>query len=217
MHASASLPVDRRVVASVLVLALVVPARPGVPAAAGAGGPTEALRTRVDQALRVLGDAELRGREEERRRRLRQLADEIFDWSEAARRALGRHWRDRTPAEQQEFVGLFADLIERTYRSRIEQYSGERVAWDGEQVEGDQATVRTRVVTPQGSDAPVEYRLHRTPGGWRVYDVVIEGVSLIANYRSQFNRIIQGSSYQGLVQRLRAREMPAPGASRRGA
>jgi phospholipid transport system substrate-binding protein len=202
-----------RAVAALVVVVLALLLLPG---RAESGAPTEQLRQRVDRVLQVLDDRALAAQPEERRRRVRAIAEETFDFEETARRALGRHWRDRTPAERQEFVRLFTDLMERAYISRIEQYGGEKVVYTGETVEGDQAVVRTRIVTPQGSEIPVEYRVQRRNDRWLVHDVVIEGVSLVANYRTQFNRIITTGSYRDLVERMRTQIDAAPPAGRRG-
>ena len=153
----------------------------------------------------------LKARPAERRAAVRRIAEQIFDFEETARRALARHWRTRTPEERREFVALFADLLERAYIGRIESYAGERVTYAGDTVEGNVATVRTRLTTREGTEVPVDYRMRRADGRWLVYDVVIEGVSLVANYRSQFNRIIETSSYEELVSRMRAQAVGAPG------
>ncbi|MET0849569.1 MAG: ABC transporter substrate-binding protein [Candidatus Rokuibacteriota bacterium] len=172
-----------------------------------AGAPTDQLQPAVEQVIRTLEDPALKGpgRSEERQRALRAVADEIFDWTEMARRALGRHWQDRSPAEQQEFVGLFRALIERAYGDRIDQYSGEKVRFAGDTVDGDQATVRTKVTAKSGQETAVDYRLLRSGDRWRVYDVAVEGVSLVANYRTQFNEVIRTSSYAELVKKLKSR------------
>jgi len=187
-----------------LALLLAVPAARG----ALAGEPTDQFRERMDRVLRTMQAPELQGeaRAAERREAVRRVADEIFDYPETARRALAQHWQARTPAERDEFVRLFADLFEHAYVSKIDLLSGDRVIYAGESTEGGTATIQTRIVTRQGSDVPVDYRLLRRGDQWRVFDVVIEGVSLVANYRSQFNKIIQTSSYQELVKRLRARK-----------
>ncbi|PYM04964.1 MAG: organic solvent tolerance ABC transporter substrate-binding protein, partial [Candidatus Rokuibacteriota bacterium] len=142
----------------------------------------------------------------ERRATLRTIANEIFDFAEISQRSLGRHWQTRTLPEREEFVTLFGDLLERTYISKIESYSGERVAYAGEMVDGDQATVRTQITTKQGTEVPVDYRMFQRDGRWRVFDVNIEGVSLVGNYRTQFNAIITRSSYQDLVTKLKAKQ-----------
>jgi phospholipid transport system substrate-binding protein len=171
-----------------------------------AGAPTDELRGRIDGVIATLEDPALRQKPEARRAAVRRIAEQIFDFEDTARRALGRHWQARTPQERAEFVGLFTDLLERAYISRIETYSGERVVYVGDTVDGDEATVRTRLLTREGGEVPVDYRMRRAGERWLVYDVVIEGVSLVANYRSQFNRIIQTSSYRELVSRLRSQD-----------
>jgi len=201
---------------SVRMLALAITAvvlTSGGPAWAGA--PTDQLRGRVDRVLRVLEDPALKqdARVAERRAAIRGLAHEIFDFRELSQRALARHWQARTPAERDEFVQLFSDLLERSYIGKIEMYSGgDRIHYASETAEGDQATVRTRIVTKGGTEIPVDYRLHRVGDRWMVYDVAIEGVSLIANYRAQFNRIIQTSSFKGLVDKLSTKKDEAVGA-----
>jgi phospholipid transport system substrate-binding protein len=183
-----------------LLLALVAPS----PAAAGA--PTDQLKRQVDAVIRTLEDPALKANPAQRRATVRKISEEIFDYKETARRALGRHWSARTPQEQEEFVRLFADLLERAYLSRIEQYQGEKVRYAAETIDGPEAVVKTLIVTPQGSEVPVDYRMRLADGRWLVYDVNIEGVSLVANYRTQFNRIVQTESYESLVRKLRARD-----------
>jgi phospholipid transport system substrate-binding protein len=175
---------------------------------ATAAGPTEQLRGQVDRVLKTLEDPELKkdGKVKERRAAVRKIAEEIFDFAETAKRALGRHWAGRTPAEQTEFVGLFSDLLERAYFSKIELYGGEKIAYGAEAMDRDQATVRTKIVTKQGSEIPVDYRMLKKSERWLVYDVMIEGVSLVSNYRTQFNKIIQTSSYQELVKKMKTKQ-----------
>ena len=136
---------------------------------------------------------------------VRQIAEEIFDLGEMTRRTLGRHWQGRTAAERAEFVRLFSDLLERAYFTRLATYDGEKIQVLGDSIDGEQATVRTRIVTQQGTDIPVDYRMLPRGDRWVVYDISIEGVSLVANYRAQFNKIIQTSSYQTLVDKLRSK------------
>jgi len=141
----------------------------------------------------------------DRRAALGTIANELFDFTEISRRSLARHWQPRTPAEREEFTRLFGDLLEYSYVSKIEVYSGEKVVYVGELLDGDLATVRTRIITKQGTEIPVDYRLARQGDQWRAYDVLIEGVSLVANYRAQFNAVIQRTSYADLVKTLRVR------------
>jgi phospholipid transport system substrate-binding protein len=181
---------------------------------ASAGPATDQLRERVDRVIGVLSDPKLQGKTEARRAAVRKISEEIFDYEDTARRTLGRHWAERSPQERREFVGLFADLLDQAYFSRIDQYQGEQVRYTGESITGNQAVVKTLIVTNRGSEVPVEYRMHLADGRWRVYDVLIEGVSLVANYRTQFNRVVQTESYQALVDRLRTRQA-APAVSPR--
>lgn len=173
-----------------------------------AAAPTDELKTRIDRVLTLLDEPG------DRRADIRKVAEEIFDFEEMSRRALGPHWNGRTPAERREFVTLFKDLLERTYLTRVESGRGGRVQYTGEVVDGDEATVRTRIEPPQRAEIPVDYRMHRRDGRWQIYDVNIEGVSLINNYRSQFNAVIQSSSYAALVERLRSKETDAAASPR---
>ena len=173
--------------------------------AAQAMTPTETVKSRVDQALQGLSQTTGATPESAERRRveIRRAADSLFDFSEMSRRALGRHWADRTAAERDEFVRLFTDLIARSYIGKIDRYAGEAIAYTGERVDGDEASVRSQVVTAKGSQIPVEYRLHRVNESWSAYDVFIENVSLVGTYRSQFDRIIKAESFADLLRRLR--------------
>ena len=168
-----------------------------------AGPPTDQLRAYTDQVLKILEDPKLSL--PDRRTAVRKVANEAFDVSETAKRALGQHWQQRTPAEREEFVQLFANLLEQTYISRISEYGGERITYTGEQVDGDRATVRAKIVTSKGTEVPVESRLLKSQDRWLIYDVLIANMSLISNYRTQFDRVIRQSSYPELVQRLRTR------------
>jgi phospholipid transport system substrate-binding protein len=181
-----------------------------------AGAPTDQLKQHADKVLQVLDDQALKSKPVERHAKIRKIAEDIFDYPDTARRSLGVHWNARTPTEKQEFVQLFADVLDRGYISKIELYQGERVSYVGESIDGDESTVKTKIVTKNGTDVPVDYRAHLKNGRWLVYDVIIEGVSLVANYRAQFNRIVQTESYQSLVQKLKAKDLE-PAASPRGA
>jgi phospholipid transport system substrate-binding protein len=189
----------RILVALASLLALVGPA--------WAGSPTETLREYTDAVQKVLDDPALKtdDRRPERRAAVRKLAAEAFDVQETARRALGPHWQQRTPTEREEFVQLFADLLEQTYIAKIDLYGGERLRFTDERVDGDSAVVRAKVTTKQGTEVPVEGRMHKRADRWLLYDVTIENISLIANYRAQFDRIIRTQSYAELIKRLRNR------------
>ena len=176
-------------------------------APASAGPPTDALRGYLDRLFVVLDDASLKGpnRTAERQRTVRALAQEALDFNESSRRALGAHWEARTAAERARFVRLFTDLIDQAYISRI-SLDGESIALDNETVSGHEAVVKGRALSKTGGVTPVQFYLHNgAEGRWRVYDVSFEGMSLVSNYRAQFNKIIRASSYDELVNRLEAK------------
>jgi phospholipid transport system substrate-binding protein len=190
-----------RYLGTALVVLLALQAAP-----AAAGVPTDQLKQHVDEVIRVLDDQGTKGHPAQRHAAVRKIAENIFDYPDTARRSLGTHWASRTPEEQKEFVAIFADLLDRAYLSKIDVYQGEKVRYGAETMEGDQATVKTALVTPKGTSVPVDYRMHLVGGRWLVYDVIIEGVSLVANYRTQFNKIVQTESYASLVQKMRAKQ-----------
>ena len=175
---------------------------------AAAGAPTDQLKGAIDRVVKVVEDPSLKGddRIAERRTAVRRIADDIFDWNEIARRALARHWQPLTDKERGEFVSLFSDLLERSYISKIELYGGEKIQYLGERLDGETANVATRIVTKNGTEVPIDYRLLKKGDRWLVYDVNIEGVSLVSNYRTQFNKIIQTASFADLIQKLRAKQ-----------
>jgi len=186
------------VVSGLIVAALAI-ATPG-----HAAGPMQQLQQYTDRVVAILEDPRLAGAGQRlaRRAAVRGAAEEMFAGTEAGRRALGIHWARLSAEEQQRFVRLFVELIERAYVSKVDLYGGQRVKYLGEAVDGDYATVRAKVLTKRGTELPVETRMVRRAERWLVYDVLVENISLIANYRSQFDRIIRTSSYQELVRRL---------------
>lgn len=172
---------------------------------ARAGGPAEIVKTATNKALAVLKDPKLKSPEKknERIERLKEIINPIFDYDEMARRALGSHWRRRTPAEQEEYLRLFRRFIERVYADKIDLYAGERIAVGRETIDGDYAEVESKVINDKGEESPVVFRLRRANGQWRVYDAVVENVSIVQNYRSQFDRVISKSSYHELKKMLK--------------
>ncbi len=172
---------------------------------ANAGEPTDQVKETVDAVMKILSDKELKKPEKEKERRtsIRQTVIKRFDFEEMAKRSLAAHWKDRTPAEQKEFVVLYSDLLENTYIKKIERYENEKVVYHDERVDGDYAAVKTKIVDKKGLSIPVEYRIIKKKDKWEVYDIIIEGVSLVNNYRTQFNQIIRSGSYNDLVKRLR--------------
>ena len=171
-----------------------------------AGVPTDTVRDYTDAVVKVLEDPALKveDRRAERRAAVRKIAIDVFDVQETARRALGPHWQQRSPQEREEFVQLFAELLERSYINKIDLFGGEKLRFTEEKIDGDHAVVRAKVITRQGTEVPVEARMiNRSGNRWQIYDIVIENISLIGNYRSQFDRIIRSSSYGELAKRLR--------------
>ncbi|MDO8478153.1 MAG: ABC transporter substrate-binding protein [Candidatus Rokubacteria bacterium] len=202
----------RALIALAAMLALLV-ARDAV-----AGVPTDQLRGSIDLVLKIVTDPELKkeARTAERRRRIRAVVNQIFDFTEISQRGLGRHWQARTPAEREQFVALFGDLLENAYITKIESYSGEKIQYPGDLIDGALAVVKTRIVTKQETEIPIDYRMFLNGGRWAVYDVSIEGISLIGNYRTQFNAVIQRSGYPDLVAKLKAKQDERPGAREAG-
>jgi phospholipid transport system substrate-binding protein len=184
--------------------------------AAPATTPREVVQSAVSRVVLAIQRADMesdpapaRLATQQRRLEVRRIATDLFDFDEISRRALSRHWTARSPEEQAEFVRLFTDLLERTYLGRIESYSGEKIVYMGEAVDGPFATVRSKVVTRRRGETPLDYRLHLRDGRWKVYDVLIDHVSFVATYRSEFGRILQKESYAALVDRLRKHNVDA--------
>lgn len=175
---------------------------------ARAGAPTDQVKSGTDQVLKIIQDPALKGADKTpvRRQQLRTVVDQVFDWQETGKRALARHWQPLKPEQRQEFSSLFADLVERSYVGKIESYSGEKIVYVGDIIEGDQATVKTKLITKSQTQIPIDYRMQKEGDRWRVYDVLIEGVSLVGNYRTQFNRVIQQTGYDDLVKKMKTKQ-----------
>lgn len=180
---------------------------------ARAGVPTEQIKATVDKALMVLKDPGLKppAKFKERRDHLRQILFARFDFTEMAKRALGANWRRRTPQEQQEFVRLFTEVLERAYSEIIESYSDEKIIYFTERIDGNYADVGSKIQTGSGEEYTLNYKAHLVSSEWKVYDVVAENISLVNNYRSQFQRVIANSSYEELLRRLRDKAQLAGG------
>lgn len=169
------------------------------------GTPTEGVKYTTDKIIAIVSDPALKTPEkkEEKARLIRVAVDERFNWKEMSRRALARHWSKRTDEEKKEFTDLFGKLLERTYLERVEGYSGEKVLYVDEVVDGKYGTVSVKIVTKKDTEISVRYRVKKDGDKWLVYDISIERVSLINNYRKQFNSIIVRSSYKDLVDKLK--------------
>ena len=174
-------------------------------ATAHAGVATDQIRSTVDQVIAILQDSSLKAesKQKERRDQLRQIIFARFDFAEMAQRSLGPEWRRRTPAEQQEFVNIFTDLLQENYIGTIESYNGDKVIYNRELQDQNNAEVQTTLTTRGDESYSINYRLRLVGKDWKVYDVVIENISVINNYRSQFNRVINRSSYQELVRSMK--------------
>lgn len=176
-----------------------------VPATLHAGLPADQVRMTVDQVLEILNDPELKSKsaKEERRNRLRQVIYPRFDFAEMARRSLGSTWQRISSGEREEFLKLFTQLLEDAYVRNIESYSGEKVLYGREIQEQEFAEVDTKIVTERGEEFAINYKLHLRDGDWKVYDVMIENVSIVNNYRSQFSRLLARSSFAELLDKIR--------------
>lgn len=168
---------------------------------------TDEVKTTVDEVVKIVSNKELKKPQnaQKRRQELRAAIGRIFNYGEMAKRAMAQNWRSLTPAQRSEFVQLFATLLENTYARKIESYNNEKIIYTKEIVEGDTAEVRSKVLTTKHDEYSLDYRLLKEGGRWMVYDVVIEGVSLVSNYRGQFNRIIHSQGYPELVKRLKTK------------
>jgi phospholipid transport system substrate-binding protein len=179
---------------------------------AGAGPPSDQLRAGVDRVFKILGDPELEGDKKLNQRRIAIVivANEMFDFGEMAKRSLGQHWAQRTLAERGEFIRLFTELIQRSYLSKVDQHGAEKMIVQGEKVDGDYAVVRTTLPLGPGREMPIDYRMHNTDDRWQVYDLSIDGISLVGNYRAQFNKVIRTSSYEALVAKFKSLQAELP-------
>ena len=165
-----------------------------------------AMKGTIDQALKVLEDESLKSPEKSRERLeiLEDIIGKRFDYTEMGKRTLGKHWRQFSEADREEFVRLFQRFLSRTYAGNVDGYSGEQVQYLKERRKGDFAEVQT-AVTSDKSTASIHYRLLKSSNTWKVYDVVIDGVSLVKNFRSQFGRIIEAESAKALLEKLRTK------------
>lgn len=178
-----------------------------VASGAEAESPTVEMQAYTEQVLQLIQDAVLREKDtlEALQAAVRKVTIQIFGAPEAAEGALGRHWEELTPAERDDFIQLFAEFLEAIYIARMDSEGGLRVRYVGELVEGDRADVRARVFTRKGHEMTVDARLVRRDGRWLVYDIAVESISLVGNYRAQFDRVIRKSGYAELVRLIRVK------------
>ncbi|MBW4056505.1 MAG: ABC transporter substrate-binding protein [Proteobacteria bacterium] len=176
------------------------------------GSPMDDVKKTVDEVVHIVANKELKKNDAKRRQALKKAISTIFDYSEMAKRSLGKYWNVRTDAEKKNFTFLFATLLENSYAGKIESYNNEKIVYIREIPDGDYAEVKSKVVTAARDEFTLDYRMVKHNGKWMVYDVVIEGVSLVSNYRSQFNKIIASNGYDKLVKKLQTKndELKAP-------
>jgi phospholipid transport system substrate-binding protein len=173
-----------------------------------AAGPAQEIQAGIEKVIAILKDPALKpeSKRAERLDLLRTVVYSKFDFAEMAKRSLGAQWQRRSADEQREFVKLFTELMENGYASNLEGYDGEKVIVAGEKQDGEFAEVDTKVISKKGEEIVINYKLRQTGGNWKVYDVVIENISLVSNYRSQFNRVIAQSSFDELMRRMRNKQ-----------
>ena len=169
-----------------------------------AEAPMEQLRETIQQVMLTVNGAETRS-DPELRERLRDTLMPRFDWFEMAKQALGKHW-SAVPSRQHEFVAVFAEFLGNSYVGKIGSYKDEKIVFVHESIEKNLAQVDTKIIPSKGDPTSVNYRLHRVEGEWKIYDVVVEDISVVANYRSQFNRVLANGSFDDLIQRLKDKE-----------
>jgi phospholipid transport system substrate-binding protein len=189
-----------------LLVAFVMALLVGLPSMSLAATATESVKGTIDKVLHILQDKEMKkaDRTEERRRLIEKTIGDRFGWEEMAKRTLGTQWGKMTEKQRQEFVDLFRTLLTNTYIGRIETYSGEQIQYINERLQDGFAEVRTKVSSGK-TEFPMDYRMLHKSGDWHVYDIVLDGVSLVANYRGQFGKILHSSGYDDLVEKLRTK------------
>lgn len=182
------------------------------PIVAAVGAPRDQIRETVDKVLAIVKQPQPRSESQknERRKRLKEVISQRFDFAEMARRSLGSQWQRLSPEQQKEFVQLFTHLLEDSYLDKIESYHGEKVQYGKERLDNDYAEVDTKIIDTKGQEFSVNYRLYNVNGDWKVYDVVIEEVSLVNNYRAQFSRVLGKSSFDELLKRMKEKQFSAP-------
>jgi phospholipid transport system substrate-binding protein len=162
---------------------------------------TADLRGTIDQVLEIITDQNLKGNPTLKREKLRQVIGLRFNYKQMVMRSLAKNYKDRSDAERKEFTLLFKKLLENSYASKIENYKDEKINYVDEKIKGKYAMVQTQIVRKDGV-VDVDYKMLKNGDQWLVYDFVIEGVSLIRNYKSQFSKIISTESYAALVSKL---------------
>jgi phospholipid transport system substrate-binding protein len=166
----------------------------------------EEVKATIDGVMKVLNDPKLQGQKKERREALRKIILPKFDFTEMAKRALGSNW-GREPDKQKEFVSAFTQLLEDSYADQVESANGNKISVVNERTEKGYAEVDTKIISPKGEETPMTYKLHSVGSEWKVYDVVIANISLVNNYRSQFNRVLANGSMDELIKRMKDKKV----------
>jgi phospholipid transport system substrate-binding protein len=174
--------------------------------------PMQTVHESVDAILALLRDKTLE--QADRREQIRAHINTRFDFEAMSQRTLATNWKKATDKERQQFIELFSQLIENTYIGKVESYTNEKVEYPGEKVKGNKAIVETLIIAAS-ADIPVDYRLYRKDDKWWVYDVIIEGVSLVSNYRSTYQEIVKNEGFDGLLAKMQEKvdelqQEPAP-------
>lgn len=193
------LKIQRRILVATALLASVLGTQPSF-----ANSPTEQIQQTVQQVMHVVGNpANSDGR---RKELLRETLMPRFDWLEMSKQALGKHWRQASGREN-EFISAFADFLGNAYIVQIGAYRNEKVVFLQESIENNRAQVKTKLISQKGEPTAISYSLHRIDGEWKIYDVIVEDISIVVNYRSQFSRILAKGSFDDLLTQLRTKEM----------
>ena len=170
------------------------------------GDPMAAVKGTVNQVLSIVGDPSYKSATSERREKLRQVIAPRFDFTDMARSAMGYHWRSLSPVQRDQFVQLFTGLLEASYMGKIEGYKGQKIVYLKETQDGDLAQVNTQIAQSGNEPISVNYRLKQSGGSWKVYDVLVDQISLVGNYRNQFTRIINQKGYDSLVSAIKQKQ-----------
>ena len=170
------------------------------------GDPMAAVKGTVNQVLSIVSAPSYKSATSERREKLREVINQRFDFTDMARSAMGYHWRSLSPAQRDQFVQLFTGLLEASYMGKIEGYKGQKIIYLKETHDGDLAQVNTQIAQSGNEPISVNYRLKQSGGSWKVYDVLIDQISLVGNYRNQFTRIINQKGYDSLVSAMKQKQ-----------
>ena len=168
-------------------------------------GSSDDVKKVVDEVRKIVNDKEMKKNETKRRQALRKTISSIFDYGEMAKRSMGKHWNPRSAAEKKQFIDLFTNLLENSYVGKVESYSNEKMVFLKETEDGEYSEVKSKIITDKRDEYSFDYRMLKQNGKWMVYDIVVEGVSLVSNYRTQFNKIISADGYPALLKKLQTK------------